>query len=503
MRSLIVRGNGWSEERRDGVDIRPNSTNELLITEKPAGKELHSFTAGFPFSPWGWTMKLPHLLLLTFAITSVALTQQLQWRLARGTDQVYIAAMDLYRNTNNGPDTLYAMGFTDSADINARHNSIFLRSLDNGETWDSISNMGGGSGAMKVDPSNARIVYAQHPGMSPQGEDLSMSTDGGFTWSLVWRGNIFPSAVLEIDPVDRTTIWAARGPGYLWTSTDHGQSWQYTGDSVAWATYMQIDPTNDSIMWVMSPYELYKSTDKGTSFLPILQGPGFMHLAIDPKHPATVYVAFRDTLAGLWKTTDSGLSWNDANGDLPLVNRDVSQTAINPRNSEEIFRGAGTPTLDPNPLMFRSTDGGSHWSALSQGLPNYQGHVQSMLVDTVSNKLVVGVGAYGHSGVYVCDYPTSVGGDGSDLPTTVVLYPNYPNPFNPRTTIELFLPKQQRAVLDVFNILGEKVSTIVNGIMQSGNHRVVFDAVGIGSGVYIYRLRTPTQILTRKMMVVK
>ena len=80
---------------------------------------------------------------------------------------------------------------------------------------------------------------------------------------------------------------------------------------------------------------------------------------------------------------------------------------------------------------------------------------------------------------------------------------NYPNPFNPSTSIQFSLPKEGRVVLEVFNLMGEKVSTLINGTMAQGTYREVFDASRLTSGVYFYRLTTPAGTLLRKMMLLK
>ncbi len=440
------------------------------------------------------------IFLLLLSMDTIA--QQLLWRLAKGTENVYTAAI---ASSWGRPETLYALGARQTSDHDGY--GIFLRSIDGGETWDSISSMGADMGALKVDPSSAQIIYVSHPGLDPSSNDVSMSTDGGVTWNYVWHGRMFPASVIEVDPVDRTTIYAMRAPGYLWYTTDHGQSWQWTGDSVvSFPTSMVIDPTNDSIMWTSGTLDVRKSIDRGVSFIPVLSNPwgAWSQLAINPKDPNIVYVSFFDTLAGVFKTTDGGVSWQDANGDLPPINRMLWRIAIDPRNPEIIFLGSGTPTLDTNEILFRSTDGGMHWSAFSEGLPDSLGHVESILIDTLTNKIFVGVGTrFGQSGLYVCNCLTSVDTDSPTTPESFALFQNYPNPFNPSTTIEFYLPHQDYITLDVVDLLGRTVSTIVNGNLELGNHRARLDAATFSSGVYLYRLRTSNGIFIKKMMILR
>jgi C1A family cysteine protease len=84
-----------------------------------------------------------------------------------------------------------------------------------------------------------------------------------------------------------------------------------------------------------------------------------------------------------------------------------------------------------------------------------------------------------------------------------VLEQNYPNPFNPVTTIEYAIPKDGFVSLNVFNVLGQQVSVIVNENMKAGNHKVKFDASRLSSGVYYYRLECNDKVMIKKMVVLK
>ncbi|WP_185957194.1 T9SS type A sorting domain-containing protein [Gracilimonas mengyeensis] len=91
-----------------------------------------------------------------------------------------------------------------------------------------------------------------------------------------------------------------------------------------------------------------------------------------------------------------------------------------------------------------------------------------------------------------------------DVPTQITLEQNYPNPFNPTTVISYQLTGNSLVHLEVFDVTGRKVATLVDGQRQTaGNQQVTFDASGLSSGVYFYRLETGGKTLTRKMLLVK
>jgi hypothetical protein len=90
------------------------------------------------------------------------------------------------------------------------------------------------------------------------------------------------------------------------------------------------------------------------------------------------------------------------------------------------------------------------------------------------------------------------------IPEKFILYHNYPNPFNPVTTIEFDLPKASKVYLKVFNILGEEVTTLVSDRLSAGSYSYEWSRpAGIASGVYLYRLQAGNYVETRKMMLMK
>ncbi len=80
---------------------------------------------------------------------------------------------------------------------------------------------------------------------------------------------------------------------------------------------------------------------------------------------------------------------------------------------------------------------------------------------------------------------------------------NYPNPFNPSTRINFTLAEPGNAEISVYNSLGEKVSELLSGFMDSGSHSVDFNASGLASGIYYYKLITNGFVSTKKMMLVR
>lgn len=89
------------------------------------------------------------------------------------------------------------------------------------------------------------------------------------------------------------------------------------------------------------------------------------------------------------------------------------------------------------------------------------------------------------------------------MPTKFDLAQNYPNPFNPTTSIKYSLPKESNVLLKVFNVMGEEIKTLVNSYKSAGTHTVNFDASGLTSGFYIYKIETSEFSKTMKMLLTK
>ena len=114
---------------------------------------------------------------------------------------------------------------------------------------------------------------------------------------------------------------------------------------------------------------------------------------------------------------------------------------------------------------------------------------------------------------YATDYEAAVqlakatsvreGDPGSIAPQGFRLEQNFPNPFNPSTAIEFTLAHRSPVLLEVYNLLGQHVTTVMEGSLEAGTHRIPFDGARCASGVYLYRLVTPEGVQTRKMILVK
>ncbi len=93
--------------------------------------------------------------------------------------------------------------------------------------------------------------------------------------------------------------------------------------------------------------------------------------------------------------------------------------------------------------------------------------------------------------------------DLAEVPEAIVLYPNFPNPFNPTTAIRYALPQATEVRLAVYDLLGREVAVLVEGMKPPGEHQVQVDAGQWASGLYFYTIEADGQKRTQRMVLIK
>jgi hypothetical protein len=165
--------------------------------------------------------------------------------------------------------------------------------------------------------------------------------------------------------------------------------------------------------------------------------------------------------------------------------------------------------------LFRSTDNGLNWTALDlTGWPGTAVWNTLQIAGTYAFVNFYGIGVYRRlTSELVAVRETQ----GSGLPTEFRLEQNYPNPFNPATHIRFSVrgsgfeengsgfkvQGSEFTTLKVYDILGREVRTLVNENLEPGSYEVTFDAAGLASGVYLYRLQAGEFTQTRRLVVLR
>ncbi len=160
--------------------------------------------------------------------------------------------------------------------------------------------------------------------------------------------------------------------------------------------------------------------------------------------------------------------------------------------------------------LYFSYDGGATWEVIQLDLLpselNYQWTVPQAVTEQARIRIYMdntGEDYENISGDFTIEeIPTSVHLQG-EYPKTFALYSNYPNPFNPATTIEYALPKSSEVLLTIYNLLGHEMARLVDGELSAGYHSVAWDASNVTSGVYFYTLQAGEFVETRKMVLLR
>ncbi len=159
-----------------------------------------------------------------------------------------------------------------------------------------------------------------------------------------------------------------------------------------------------------------------------------------------------------------------------------------------------------NVVAYRDTIDWAGWKMLVVPLDSVKGqgkvYFQSIVINQVAGGYHEGM-LYLDDAQYDVRYTAIAPQTDRHLPGKFELSQNFPNPFNPTTTIRYVIPKAGKVQLVLYNILGQKVLEIVNKKQTAGLHEVRIDASRLASGVYLYRLKTGTHVAVRKMVILK
>ncbi|HEY9164678.1 MAG TPA: T9SS type A sorting domain-containing protein [Candidatus Kryptonia bacterium] len=267
-------------------------------------------------------------------------------------------------------------------------------------------------------------------------------------------------------------------------------SWTQTGLSgpYAYASYIFV---NDTVMFAGGMMGTYRSSDNGSTWKETNSGlqdvfSGVQSLVISDTR------LFAGTGKGVYISTNNGDSWESKG----LSNNSVLSLAC---YGTDLFAGTS------HNGVFVSTDTGSTWTSVSAGLPN-----ASIDALALSGKdLFAGTSqSNSHSAFGVWRRPlsemiTEVGDKPQPVPSSLALSQNYPDPFNPTTTISYDLPQRAFVQLDVYNALGQLITRLVNSSQNPGHYEVRFNATNLPGGIYLYRLQAGTFMQVKKMILMK
>lgn len=209
----------------------------------------------------------------------------------------------------------------------------------------------------------------------------------------------------------------------------------------------------------------------------------------------------------------NSILWNNSAPSGPQIFQRLGSVDITYSNVQGGFSGSGNINSDPifSDTLFHLTAGSS--PCIDTGNPDQQFNDPEdpanlgFALWPAMGSLLNDMGAYGGITDSLYDFVTNIDQKpkvGSSIASNFELFQNYPNPFNPVTSIEYQLPQISQVDLSIFNILGQKVATLVSEKQLAGSYKVEWDAGGFASGIYFYRLETDKGFVqSRKLILLK
>ncbi|HQY21927.1 MAG TPA: T9SS type A sorting domain-containing protein, partial [Ignavibacteria bacterium] len=355
------------------------------------------------------------------------------------------------------------------------------------------------------------------------------TTNGGINW--INQPNSSTSFIQQIHPVNDSVVYAAGWWNFLKT-TDGGNNWISIfsgGPGMGLPTLDGIFFIDENTGWMCGQVTIMKTTDGGNSFIDsgrieglpmdiyfknenegimssqfgfvfrtinggkdwiteriIKSGSQYNFLKVSFVNDSVGYVGGEI----VFKTTNFGVTW-DSVGAVPFGVEEAYCIEFADENTGYCGGTAGT--------LFKTTDGGGTWVQMQGSFFN-NGYFRSIYA--YSDLIVWAVG----NGKFLF---TETGGLvniehlSAKIPGDFVLYQNYPNPFNPKTKIKFDVKNISHVNLEVFDMLGRKVSTLINERLQTGTYEAEFEIPDQNSGVYFYKLSAENFSKTMKMILLK
>jgi len=390
------------------------------------------------------------------------------------------------------------------------------------------------------------IVVAPNGDMwaATYGYGILYSNDGGRCWTRMNRGleNLWTFAIERAtDGTLFIGIWAD-GKGGIWRSRDDGRNWEFLALPTRQIIALAIDPNNEDIIYaganIAGEGALFQSTDGGDTWHS--QGQFIQpvwSVTIDPVDSHHILVG---TLGdGIYESFDSGFTFSRMGSPLNgLDNPYVFDMAYAPfgtpyvgqlfaATDSGVYRydafaqswalfGIGSDAFQFRTLAFSGTTiFGGTWNAgvvEYDALTNEWGDfgladipVIAFAVHPQTQTLVIGTSG---SGVFLSTnfrISTAIEDEvvGSEIPTSFNLEANYPNPFNPQTTIPFSVQATGQVRLAVYDMLGREIGLLVDGQLAAGQHQITWEAGDRPSGSYLVRMDAGGQTFTRTMVLLK
>jgi hypothetical protein len=353
-----------------------------------------------------------------------------------------------------------------------------FRIADLNGTWVRVSN--------GLTNNDVRGVHTGSSGLyATTANGIFRSTNLGDNWGPVNNGvtNLNGRAISEgIGAV----IAASFGGGFYYT-TNNGASWTQANTGLP-TLFLAALAVQGNTVFASAPSGVFRTTSLGGTWTTVNNGLASTNVGSFAVNGTNLYAFTFLIDASAYRTTNLGDTWVQANSGLASTPETfavaVGQNVI-----------AGTAGSG----FFVSTNAGATWTASNAGFT-----LMAVRAITIfGTDVVAGTSDGGIWRRPLSQIVTSVRQEPGAVPGRFSLEQNFPNPFNPTTTIRFALPAQAEVRLSVSDLTGREVAVLVDESLGAGSYTASWDAAGAASGVYFYRLTAGPYSAVRKLLVAK
>jgi len=368
-------------------------------------------------------------------------------------------------------------------------NSIIMNTTDGGVSWtvQDSSNMEFWS-IHFTDKDHGWAVGYKSSGLHGF---IYYTADGGQSWDFQDSSQYELMDIYFVGADTGYAVGGGRGHSMLLKTTDAGTTWEEL-DQYGRQLYA-VQFINDTVGWAVGEQGcILKTENGGISWDKTFVDLGFFHLvSVSFVNQDTGWAAGADSI---FKTTNGGDTWKSLEG---LSNHRYSSCYF-------INTNAGWVTASGNSIrkILFTPDGGNTWQV--QDSTENMHYVSSLFFIDDNNGW--GIGSLG-----IILKTTSGGlvsvrdeGYGENMPPGQFgLFQNYPNPFHSLTTISYQLPVTSHVRLNVYDLQGKMIKTLVDKKQSAGNYDLIFDGSGLSGGIYYYQLTDKRRVSVKKMLLLK
>jgi photosystem II stability/assembly factor-like uncharacterized protein len=339
------------------------------------------------------------------------------------------------------------------------------------------------------------MASATHGWLAGASGNVNATTDGGTTWTLQTSG-MGTSTIYSIDAVDALTAYLSGASGKVSKTTDGGAIWALLTTlplEIGTSTLYSVDFRDQSHgLTGGSLGKVAVTTDGGTTW------------QYGNTSGSTIY-GVRIALSGLDTTaafTAGSLAYVHKNSVFVVPVELTSFTSSVSGNSITLSWTTASESNNSGFALERSSGSGNFEQiAFIEG----KGTTTNISSYSYTDKVETGSYTYrlkqiDYDGSF--SYSQEITADVT-APVEFALAQNYPNPFNPSTVISYAIPQDGMVSLSVYNVLGQKVGTLVNQVQKAGRYQVTFNAAEYSSGIYFYKIESGNFSSVRKMMLTK